>query len=65
MKEQERCRGVEVSFSSPFVDGEAAVNGCSASSSDKKERNEQIHSKSTVTSIGSKPGEDTQGMLSS
>ena len=65
MKEQERCRGVEVSFSSPFVDGEAAVNGCSASSSDQKTGSEQIHSKSTVTSIGSKPGEDSQGNLCS
>ena len=45
-------------FETPFVSGEAEVNGCAGSSSDQKTGSENIHSTSSITSIGSKPGED-------
>ena len=62
MEEEERCRGLSMGFSSPFVSGEAEVNGCAGSSSDQKTGSENIHSTSKITSIGSKPGEDSASM---
>ena len=58
MQEEERCRGLSMGFSSPFVNGEAEVNGCAGSSNDQKTGSTNIHSTSTITSIGSKPTED-------
>ena len=58
MEEEEICRGVSMGFSSPIVNAEAEVNGCAGSSNDQKEGSENIHSKSTITSLGSKPGEE-------
>ena len=63
MKEEERCRGLSMGFSSPVVNGEAEINGCSASSNDQKTGSSNIHSTSKITSFGSKPGEDAAGNL--
>jgi hypothetical protein len=63
MEEEERCRGLSMGFTTPFVSGEAEVNGCAGSSNDKKTGSTNIHSTSTITSIGSKPGEDSACMI--
>ena len=63
LKEQERCRGMSMGFSAPFMSGEASANGCASSSSDSKSANSNARSLSQIISIGSKPGEDAKGLI--
>ena len=61
LKEQERCRGVSIGFSSPIVNGEASANGCAGSSSDSSSSSSNERSKSTIISKGSRPKDDPSG----